>query len=555
MDQSQIFVNLGNSKAEIEQSIATLAENKIMERIWDHDHTVWKPESKEISNRLAWLHSPHAMLEDIPLLEDLVEGLRKDGFTQAVLLGMGGSSLAPEVFRKTFGIRDGYLDLAVLDSTDPDAIRAIEAEINLTQTVFIVATKSGGTVETLSFFKYFYNQVLEAVGLEKVGEHFIAITDPGSKLEKLANKYGFRSTFLNDPNIGGRYSALSYFGMVPATLLGIDIETLLARSLTGLCSCETCDCALDENNYGVQLGAILGGLAQEGRDKLTLITSSEIASFGSWIEQLIAESTGKEGLGILPVAGENITSPDHYNNDRVFVYLKMENDQTQDSAINSLMEAGHPVIWIQLADLYDLGGQFFLWELATVVAGHILKINPFDQPNVESAKILARNMVAEYMETGNLPEGDSSELSPETLDTFLKESIIPGSYIALQAFLQPTAEIESELQKLRLKLRDKFNVATTKGFGPRFLHSTGQLHKGDSGNGIFIQLNSNSEIDLPIPDAAGNPASSMSFGVLKNAQALGDAQALRDTNRKIIRFDLGLDVLESIRKLTHIGKE
>ncbi len=264
MTENQIFISMGDYREKIEKAMWDLEDNKIMTRIWDHDHTVWKPEPTEISNRLGWLHSPHAMLEEVARLEDLASNLRTEGFTQAVLMGMGGSSLAPEVLRETFGVQDGFLDLFVLDSTDPDAIRALESKLSMPETVFIVATKSGGTVETLSFFKYFYNLVLESVGLKDAGQHFIAITDPGSKLEELARQYNFRSTFLNDPNIGGRYSALSFFGMVPAAILGIDLETLLASSLTGLCSCESCDCAMDENNYGVQLGAVLGVLAREG---------------------------------------------------------------------------------------------------------------------------------------------------------------------------------------------------------------------------------------------------------------------------------------------------
>ncbi len=446
MTDNQIIISMGDYREKFEKTIWDLEDQKIMTRIWDHDHTVWKPEPTEISNRLGWLHTPHAMLEDIVRLEDLAANLQNDGFSQVLLLGMGGSSLAPEVFRDTFGVQKGYLDLSVLDSTDPDRIRELESRLDLPKTVFIVATKSGGTVETLSFFKYFYNRVLEAIGPEQAGDHFIAITDPGSKLEELAAEYHFRDIFLNDPNIGGRYSALSYFGLVPAALLGIDLETLLANSLTGLCNCNSCDCAMDENNYGVQLGAVLGILAREGRDKLTLITSSRITSFGNWVEQLIAESTGKEGTGILPVVNEKITTPDHYQNDRVFVYIKLEDDQIQDAAINDLIEAGHPVILMQLKDVYDLGGQFFLWELATVIAGQILQINPFDQPDVESAKILAKDMVASYTENGILPQGDYADLNPETLHEFLEKSIVPGSYVALQAYLHPARKLKNSFR-------------------------------------------------------------------------------------------------------------
>jgi glucose-6-phosphate isomerase len=507
-----------------------------MTRIWEHDHTVWKPDSAEITNRLGWLHSAENMFEEIPHIQEFTKNILADGINRIVLLGMGGSSLAPEVFSKSFGIGPGYLDLTVLDSTDPEAIKAVESDLNLSKTLFIVATKSGGTVETLSLFRYFYNLVQEELGSKIAGNHFIGITDPESKLEALANEYNFREIFLNDPNIGGRYSALSYFGLVPAGLIGLNLNLLLERSLTGLCSCENCDCALDDNNYGAQLGAILGSLASQGRDKLTLFTSPEISSFGNWVEQLIAESTGKEGKGILPVVGEDPGDPGVYGADRLFVFLSLDDDPARDGYIRSLTEAGHPVVWIQLDDLYDLGGQFFLWEIATAVAGHILEINPFDQPNVESAKILARKMVTEYQVTGKLPDLALNQFKSEELFAFIDQNLAEGGYIALQAYLHPTEEIHSWLQKLRLSLRDKYQAATTVGYGPRFLHSTGQLHKGDAGKGVFIQIISQLDQDLPIPDQAGNPSSSIGFEVLKQTQAQGDAQALSEAGRNVFRL-------------------
>jgi glucose-6-phosphate isomerase len=482
-------------------------------------------------------------------MKELAADLQTEGYTHALLLGMGGSSLAPEVFRKTFGVGAGGLDLAVLDSTDPGSILARASQLDLSKTLFIVATKSGGTTETLSFFKYFYNQVVEAVGVGKAGEHFIAITDPGSKLVEIAQTYSFRTTFLNDPNIGGRYAALSYFGMIPAALVGVDVEKLLDRSLTTRCNCESCNCAVEGDNESALLGAIMGELAKAGRDKITIVTSPAIASFGDWVEQLIAESTGKGGHGILPVVGEPLGNPDVYANDRLFVYLRLASDETHDAAIQALADAGHPVVWLHLDDVYDLGGQFFLWEMATVVAGYRLQINPFDQPNVESAKILARQMVDEYMENGQLPPGEFAALTKDALDSFLDNSVSSGSYIALQAYLHPAPEVESALQRLRLTLRDRFKVATTLGFGPRFLHSTGQLHKGDRGNGIFIQFTSDAIQDVPIPDDAGDQKSTMNFGVLKASQALGDAQALLNAGRQVIRFDLGTDVETSLKQL------
>jgi len=547
-------VSLGSYQGVVDAVLDEVVEDHIVARIWAHDHTVWKPEPTEITNRLGWLHTAEVMIEDYARLEGFVHEVCAAGYTQALLLGMGGSSLAPEVFRKTFGVAPGYLDLTVLDSTDPGAVLAYTEELDLARTLFIVSTKSGGTVETLSFFKYFYNRVADIVGADGAGEHFVAITDPGSKLADLAERYNFRATFLNDTNIGGRYSALSYFGLVPAALVGVDVPRLLDDAMSMACATESCVAARD--NPGAVLGVILGELAKAGRDKVTFVTSPEIASFGDWVEQLIAESTGKEGKGILPVVGEPVGSPAVYGDDRLFVYLRLEENGGYDSPIQALEDAGHPVVRLRLRNVYDLGGQFFLWEMATAVASHRLGINPFDQPNVEAAKVLARKMVAEYAEKGSLPAGEAASLTGDALTEFLAqaESGDPStgsgrSYIAIQAYVQPTEETGAALQALRTQLRDRLKLATTLGYGPRFLHSTGQLHKGDAGNGLFIQFTSDAVEDVPIPDEAGSPDSSMSFGVLKTAQALGDAQALLDAGRRVIRFDLGRDVAGGIRQL------
>jgi len=539
-------VSLGSYQEAVDTALDEMVENRILARIWAHDHTVWKPEPAEITNRLGWLHTAEVMSEDFPRLGAFVEDVRAAGYTHVLLLGMGGSSLAPEVFRKTFGVAPGYLDLAVLDSTDPGAVLAYADQLDLARTLFIVSTKSGGTVETLSFFKYFYNRVAGEVGVEEAGEHFVAITDPGSKLADLAGRYNFRATFLNDTNIGGRYSALSYFGLVPAALLGVDVPRLLDDARSMACATESCVEARD--NPGAVLGTVLGELAKAGRDKVTFVTSPEIASFGDWVEQLIAESTGKEGKGILPVVGEPIGSPDVYGDDRLFVYLRLEEDDSYDSAVQALEDAGQPVVRLRLKNVYDLGGQFFLWEMATVVASHRLAINPFDQPNVEAAKVLARRMVSEYTETGELPAGEAALLTEKVLNEFLSRAN-PADYIAIQAYIQPTQETDAALQSLRTQLRDRLKLATTVGYGPRFLHSTGQLHKGDAGNGLFIQFTADAAQDVPIPDEAGSLGSSITFGVLKMAQALGDGQALLDTGRRVIRFDLGDDVTGGFRKL------
>jgi transaldolase / glucose-6-phosphate isomerase len=551
VEWEQLSVALHEYQPAVDAALREMEDKNVVGRIWAHDHTVWKPEPTEITNRLGWLDIAESMIEQIDCLEALAEDVRDGGYTHALLLGMGGSSLAPEVFRKTFGVPPGCLDLAVLDMTDPAALLYHAKRLDPAHTLLIVATKSGGTAETLSFFKFYYNWMVQAVGQENAGAHFIAITDTGSKLAALAQEYDFRATFLNNPNIGGRYSALSYFGLVPAVLLGIDVEMLLNRTLTMSCNCQACNCSAGGNNGGALLGAAMSEIASAGRDKLTLVLSPEIASFGDWVEQLIAESTGKEHRGILPVVGEPLGDPSVYREDRFFVYLRLNGDDTYDASLQALQDAGHPVARLQLRDIYDLGQQFFLWEIATAIAGHRLKINPFDQPNVEAAKILAREMVTVYTETGHLPEAVSAPLAQDQLLSFLNQAR-PGDYIALHAYVQPTPERARALSILRVRLRDRYRLATTIGYGPRFLHSTGQLHKGDAGNGLFIQLTDDTSTDVPIPDEAGSPTWSISFGVLEEAQVQGDQQALLAANRRVIRFNLGTDVVGNLNNMTEM---
>ncbi len=554
--------SMGPYQRKVEKALEELEDNRIISRIWAHDHTVWKPEPMEITNRLGWLHSPEVMGESVERITAFVQGVREEGYTEALLLGMGGSSLASEVLRKTFGVKEGYLDLAVLDSTDPGTILAYAESLTPSRTLFIVSTKSGTTVETLSFFKFFYNWVRESVGEQRAGEHFIAITDPGTPLVDLARSCRFRDCFLNDPHIGGRYSALSYFGLVPAALIGMDIGALLDRAMTMAGKCEACDCQAEGENPGGRLGVVLGDLAKSGRDKVTLISSPQIEDFGDWVEQLIAESTGKEDKGILPVVGEGVGSLASYGEDRLFVYMHLEGDEVYESAVAELIGAGHPVVRLSLKDPYDLGGQFFLWEMAVAIAGYRLGINPFDQPDVESAKALAREAAAEYKEKGSLPletpalsdgdiavYGDITAGTPaEALTRFL-DNAQSGAYIALQAYLQPTPEVTDALQAMRTSLRDRFLLATTLGFGPRFLHSTGQLHKGDEGKGLFLQFTADPPRDADIPDEACFPGSSMSFGVLKAAQAIGDRHALIRRGRKVIRFHFQGDPVRGIKEL------
>ena len=542
--REMLQANLGAYQQAVDAALEDMAAQRVMQRIWSHDHTVWKTEPTEIDNRLGWLTIAETSKKNIGRLTGLADELRASGYRQAVLLGMGGSSLAPEVFSKTFGPAEGYLKLSVIDSTDPDLILSYAEELDLNKTLFIVSTKSGGTVETLSFFKYFYNRTADTVGADKVGEHFVAITDPGSKLADLADRYSFRRTFLNDPNIGGRYSALSYFGLLPAALLGIDLELLVERALD----------AAREGADAARLGAILGRLAIEKRedfrrDKVTIFTSPRLASFGDWVEQLIAESTGKEGRGIVPVIGEPLGAPGVYGRDRLFVHLRLQDEVDLDAGVEVLEKAGHPVIRIDLRDLYDLGAQFFVWEMATAVAGHLLRINPFDQPNVENAKVRAREMMSAYTETGKLPE-DRAE-PPDVLEKFLSQAG-PGDYVALQAYVQPTDTTSAVLQELRTRIRDRYRVATTVGYGPRFLHSTGQLHKGDGGGGLFLQFTSAERRDVKIPDTAGEQESAVTFAALKMAQALGDKRALEDNRRRVIRIHLGRDVDADLRGLTSV---
>ena len=540
--------NLQNDQAVVDQKINLLTKNEILPRIWARDHTVWKPEPTEISNRLGWLDIAEQMMLQIKNIQDFVHTVQKAGYTHSLLLGMGGSSLAPEVFRKTFGIKPGYLGLAVLDSTDPGAVLKFARELDANKTLYIVSTKSGGTVETFSFMRFFFNRLISELGAEETGQHFIAITDPGSKLEEVAKQYNFRHVFLNDPNIGGRYSALSHFGLVPAALMGIDIERLLKNALNA--SEESGTAISISKNPAALLGAAIGELARQGRDKLTFVLSPSIASFGDWVEQLIAESTGKEGKGILPVVGEELQEPEYYSNDRVFVHLELEPELFQTARLKTLGMAGYPILNIKINDLYDLGGQFFTWELATAVAGYCMGINPFDQPNVESAKVLAREMVSTYKQNGNLPVLKSEVPDVQTLKSFLS-GLQPGkNYVTIQAYLMPTAEMDTALYQLRTHIQTQFKVATTIGYGPRFLHSTGQLHKGDAGNGFFIQFIATPREDTLIPDEMGNVEGTLSFGVLEAAQALGDAQALKNNQRPVIRFHLGKEPVREIKSLT-----
>ena len=558
---SRDAASLGEYEAAVEGALVALRDERVVERMWEGDHTVWGPDPEEIANRLGWLRSPEETERAHPEILELAEAVRDEGIEHVLLLGMGGSSLAPETFALSLDVSGGYPDLAVLDSTDPEAVLRHADGLDPSRTLFVVSTKSGGTVETFSFFKFFYNRVAEAVGEERAGSRFVAITDPGSGLQETAERYDFRKIFLNDPNIGGRYSGLSLFGQVPAGLIGVSLSRLLESARSAARECGPSRPV--EENPGARLGAVMGELARNhGRDKLTLLASPSLEPFGPWVEQLIAESTGKDGKGILPVSEEPEGDPDAYGDDRLFVSMTLRGEEGGGGLVEALRGRGHPVVEIVLDDVYDLGAEMFRWEVATAVAGWRLGINPFDQPNVESAKVQARNMVAEYREKGELPrpeptvrEGeitvysaDAAESVKEALEGFLAQAS-PGDYVALQAYLPPSEKTTRALQELRVRLRDRLGLATTVGYGPRFLHSTGQLHKGDAGNGIFVQLTADHERDAPIPDEAGSPDSSLTFGVLLEAQALGDRRALLDGGRRVIRLHLGVDVVAGLERL------
>ncbi len=560
---------LGLYQTRVEAALQGLSSQNVAARIWRRDHTVWKPEPRDVANRLGWLDVPLRMRGHVAEWLQFAQALHSQGYTDALLLGMGGSSLSPELYAKVFGphsAREGKpcLNLEVLDSTDPGAVLAQARRLDPARTLFLVSTKSGGTVETFSLFKYFYNWAAAVLGHEGVGEHFAAITDPGSDLAKTAERLHFRVTVLGEPSVGGRYSALSPFGLMPAALCGVDLALLLQRAVDAM---EECGPQVPvRENPGAWLGVVLAELAKAGRDKLTFVIPPQIASLGDWAEQLIAESTGKDGCGILPVVGEPLGTPDSYGADRAFLHVRLDGSPDpadQVGRLEALSDAGHPVVHLALRDVYDLGGQFYLGEMATAVAGHCLGINPFDQPNVEAAKVRAREMMAAYAHSGELPGeppavmgsgmavyGSTAARTPAAaLDDFLSQSR-PGDYVALQAYVQPAAAVDAALLNLRLRLRERYSLATTVGYGPRFLHSTGQLHKGDAGHGLFIQFTADDLQDASIPDEAGSRTSCMTFGVLKAAQALGDWKALLDAGRRAMRFHLGRDVPAGLRYLT-----
>ncbi len=528
----------------VEETLRFLEQHEFLDRLWVKDATLWKGDAATVRNRLGWLTSPTIMRSHAEDIRTFADEIRRLQYSQVVLLGMGGSSLTGEVLNETFGSKMGFPDMLVLDSTDPGAVKQILDACNLGRALFVVSSKSGTTTETLAAYSFFRSQV-ETAASPRPGMQFVAITDPGRPLDKLATETGFRRTFLNPASIGGRFSALSFFGLVPAAMIGVDIKILLERA-HGMV--ETCGNEVGvRGNPAVQLGAVLAGLARAGRDKVTLVLSEKIRSLGSWIEQLLAESLGKDGTGLVPVADEPLGAPSVYGDDRIFVSIVLEGDTMHDAALAKLSDAGHPVLRLVLKDPMDLGAEFFRWELATATAGAVLGVNPFDEPDVARGKEQTSTLLTEWRRSRRLPEWPSdieedglvlmtkSNKKPTSVSKGLAAHLaqaVPGDYLAIQAYLTPTADAWRILQEIRVALRDRLRIATTVGWGPRYLHSTGQLHKGGPTSGLFIQITGDDREDLAIPGAG------YGFSTLKDAQALGDLQSLRDGARRVIRLHL-----------------
>jgi len=535
-----------------------------MQRLWQRDATLWT--GSDEANWLGWLDIVEEQIAQHDQLSKFAKEVQQRGFQHVLLLGMGGSSLCPEVLRMTFGRSTHFPNLHVLDSTDPGQVKWFEHQIDIPTTLFIVSSKSGSTLEPNIFKQYFFERTKQAVGVTKAGSHFIAITDPGSKMQQVAESDRFLHVFFGRPSIGGRYSALSNFGMVPAAAMGLDTKRFLERAANMVQACGP-SVAVEENP-GAVLGIILGTAANAGRDKATLITSPGIADLGAWLEQLLAESTGKIGKGIIPVDREHLGAPEVYGNDRVFVYVRLESgaDRDPEAKLAALAQAGHPVVTITMPDIYELGAEFFRWEIATSVAGSILGINPFNQPDVEASKVATRNLTSEYEKTGSLPAEKpffedagiklftddknaaalAKTVSDRSLAGYLKAHLArikAGDYFAVLAYVQMNAEHEQALQAVRHAVRDKKRVATCLGFGPRFLHSTGQAYKGGPNSGVFLQVTCDDSVALPVP------GQKYTFGIVKAAQARGDFQVLAERGRRALRVHLGSNVKAGLATL------
>jgi len=513
-------------------------------RLWARDATLWT--GADEADWLGWLGIVEDQPGRIDQLRRVAEDVKRERFTHALLLGMGGSSLCPELLKETFGRVDGFPELFVLDSTDPAQIRALERKVDLAKTLFIVASKSGSTLEPNIFKQYFFERVRQIVGAERAGSRFVAITDPGSRLQQVAEADRFRQVFFGVPSVGGRYSALSDFGMVPAAVMGLDVARLLGRAKEMADACGGNVPA--EKNPGAVLGVVLGVLATQGRDKVTLVVSPAIYDLGAWLEQLLAESTGKEGKGLIPVDREPLGPPEVYGADRLFVYLRLASapDARQDLAVIALERAGQPLVRITVDGPNDLGAELFRWEFATAVAGSVLGVNAFDQPDVEASKVATRRLTEEYERTGTLPPESPTRVSEANLTATLRahlRTLTPGDYFAILAYLEMNAAHEATLQGIRRAVRDRYRVATCLGFGPRFLHSTGQAYKGGPNTGVFLQITCEDAADLAVPGQA------YTFGVVKAAQARGDLAVLAERGRRALRVHLDTDAPRGLQML------
>ena len=529
---------LGRHWPVVEDELARLRHLDAVARVWRGDHTLWKPSPDEITDRLGWLSLPTEMGSQVADLAAFADEAAGDGCAHVVLLGMGGSSLGPEMLRQAFGSAHGRPELIVLDSTVPSWVHHAAQSIDPARTLFLVSSKSGTTIEPNVLYSHFRDLLDGAVGRDGAGRRFAAVTDPGTALEELASSEGFRRVFHGNTDVGGRYSILSSFGLVPASLAGIDVKKMLGRAAGMRAACQASD---PGDNPGAALGAAMGKLAFEGMDKLTIFASPSIAGFGLWVEQLVAESLGKEGRGVVPVAGESPLGPEAYTGDRFFVHLRLEGDDNSrtDEAMGRLARAGHPVVTLGLRDLYDLGAEVFRWEFAVAVAGAVLGVNPFDQPDVQAAKDMTSSVLAEFESSGHLPEAPATTPAPDLLSL-----IRPGDYVAIMAYARQAPGLDAAIAELRHTLMTRFGVATTMGYGPRFLHSTGQLHKGGPPSGLYLQLVEDPEADIEIPGR------SFSFGVLAAAQALGDLRALQAAGRRVTRLDSSEGCAAAVTALT-----
>ena len=545
----------GDYRSAIESELLELERNRFAERFFDCDHLLWADDPSEITNRLGWVHLPEQMIGVTDEICDFSESARKKGFTDVIVLGMGGSSLSSEVFRNIFTPRDGFLRLTLLDTTDPDFILRTQKSIGLLKTLFVVSSKSGSTVETVSLMKYFYGELAKKT--DSPGEHFVCITDPGSKLIDTARKHSFSRVFVNDPNVGGRFSALSYFGLVPASLAGIDIRKILQSAASVLLELKNATQGNYNENPSFRLGTFLGIMAREGRSKLGFVFSKELSPFGYWVEQLIAESLGKDGVGILPLLDEASADAPRPGEDRAYIVFSLREDKDTDTVAGRLSESRVPFVKIIVDSPDAVAAEFLRFEFAVAVAGSIMGINPFDQPDVESAKTFARSFLKFYRETGEL-ESEKPDFSREGLvfssnwsmesPEHLRDIVFSKKtgYISIQAYVDPGEENSKELLSLRARIERISSVPVTLGFGPRFLHSTGQLHKGDSGEGFFIQIVSHNASDLRIPDNINSAESVFSFGILKMAQATGDFKSLDEKGREIVRIGISSEVAANI---------